>query len=439
MSETIFAPLTLKGNCSVFVIRISGSKVRACLSAIGLKKDLEHRKATLCKLQHDDKALDEALVTYFQSPNSFTGEDVCEINLHCSTYIIKKIFEILSNIDGTRYAERGEFSKRAFLNGKIDLMQAESIADLINSETELQHQQAIKQLQGKNSIFYNNLRERIVKILSSLEAYIDFPDEHLPKENIKKQIDEIINFIEKNLNDEKVGERIKDGFKIAIMGEPNVGKSTLLNYLAKREIAIVSDIAGTTRDVIEVHLDVNGIPVILYDTAGIRETNNVIEIEGVKRAIEKARQADLKILLTSPDNMQLNKKIMELIDNKTIIVKNKCDLEDDLKLEITSVTNNDIIPISLKNNINIDIFIKTLQKKLEDIISPNIDITITNERYRNELKQALFYLKLVNFNEPLEICAENIRISAKHVGGITGKISIDELLDNIFSKFCIGK
>ncbi|GMO62100.1 MAG: tRNA uridine-5-carboxymethylaminomethyl(34) synthesis GTPase MnmE [Rickettsiales bacterium] len=434
MSETIFAPLTLKGNCSIYVVRISGNKVKDCLNVFGIK-ELEHRNATLCKLRYANEIIDEALVIYFKAPNSFTGEDVCELNLHCSSYIIKKVFEILASVEGVRFADRGEFSKRAFLNGKIDLMQAESILDLINSETELQHKQAINQLQGKNSKFYNTLREQVVKVLSLLEAYIDFPDEHLPEENLKKQVEEITAIVEKNLSDEKVGERIRDGFKIAIIGEPNVGKSTLLNYLAKRDVAIVSDIAGTTRDIIEVHLDINGIPVILYDTAGIRETTDKIEFEGVKRAIGQAENADLKVLLLSPDNMNPNAEIMRLVDEKTIIIVNKCDLA---KINDNFANVNKIL-ISLKNNTNIDIFISKLQDELEKIISPNIDTTITNERYRNELKQALFYLKVFDIKNPLEICAENMRIIAKHIGNITGKIGVEELLDNIFSKFCIGK
>ncbi|MDR2526299.1 MAG: tRNA uridine-5-carboxymethylaminomethyl(34) synthesis GTPase MnmE [Rickettsiales bacterium] len=435
---TIFSPLTIKGNCSVFIVRISGDKVIECLKKLGVKEKLKPRQATLCKLKYKNKLLDEALVIYFQSPNSFTGEDVCELNLHCSNYIIKRVFEILSNVEGTRYAERGEFSKRAFLNGKIDLMQAESIADLVNSETELQHAQAIKQLRGQNSDFYNNLREEIVKIMSLAEAYIDFPDENLPEENIKNKISEIINTIKKNLNDEKVGERIRNGFHIAIIGEPNVGKSTLLNSFAKREVAITSDIAGTTRDILEIYLDINNIPIILYDTAGIRDTKNKIETEGVKRAIDKAKEADLKILMLTSENVILNDEIIKLIDEKTIVVLNKYKKEDEIKNKKLKI--DVFIPFSKKRNIETETLSIEIQKRLENIISPNINTTITNERYRNELKLALSYLELIDFNNfPLEICAENIRIASSHIGKITGKVSIDEILDNIFSKFCIGK
>ena len=442
--DTIFAPLTIKGNCSLYVIRVSGKKVKECLDVFKINKELKHREATFCVLKDDNnQILDEAILIYFQAPHSFTGEDVLELNLHCSNYIITKVIEMLSSIDGVRMAERGEFSKRAFLNNKIDLMQAESIATLIKSETELQHKLAIQQLQGKNSIFYNDLRSQILEILSLLEAYIDFPEEDIPTNiinEINDKVENIINLIEKNLDDKKVGEKIKDGFHIAIIGEPNTGKSTLLNYLSKRDIAIVSNIAGTTRDIIEVNLDINGIPVILYDTAGIRKTNDVIESEGVKRAINKAKQADLKILLLSIDNMNINEEIAKLIDNETIILLNKIDLQEKVELNnIKNINTNNIIKISLKDEINLDNFIKILQDKLESIISPNIDTTITNERYRQELIKALQYLQEFNFDNPIEINAENIRGSAECIGRITGKINSDEILNNIFSKFCIGK
>ena len=437
--DTIFAPLTLKGNCSVYVIRISGKQVKECLKNLGINRTLKHREATLCVLRDNNgNPIDETLVIYFESPNSFTGEDIVELNLHCSNYIISKVTSILLSIKSVRLAERGEFSKRAFLNGKIDLMQAESIVDLVNSETELQHKLAISQLQGKNSNFYNTLREKIVEILSILEAFIDFPEEDIPAEledEINGKIQKITKEIQNNLDDNRVGEKIRDGFHIAIIGEPNSGKSTLLNYLSKRDVAIVSDIAGTTRDIIEVNMDIAGIPVILYDTAGIRETQDIIENEGVKRAINRAKSADLKILVVSVDNPNIDKKILELIDENTIILLNKIDLgEANIIFDKGTV-----LEISLKDKINLDEFLKTLQEKLESIVSPNIDTTITNERYRRELINSLEFLEKFNFSNPIEINAENIRLAAYHIGKITGKINSEEILDNIFSKFCIGK
>lgn len=441
--STIFAPLTLKGLCSIYVIRISGRESLNCLKALGIQKTLIPQKATLCKIKDkNNEILDEALVIYFKAPHSFTGEDVVEINLHCSNYIISKVFSILSSIENVRMAERGEFSKRAFLNNKIDLMQAESIVDLINAETEMQHKLAINQLQGKNSNFYNNLRQKIVEILALLEAFIDFPEEDIPQDMQDEILAKISNIkieIQNNLNDNNVGEKIRDGFHISIIGEPNAGKSTLLNYLSKRDIAIVSDIAGTTRDIIEVSLNISGIPVILYDTAGIRETEDIIEKEGVKRAIRNANTADIKILVIDSNNLNIDKNIIDLIDKNTIILLNKIDILKNKNIDKNIFKDAEILEISLKDKINLDKFLDILKNKLESIVSPNINTTITNERYRNELEKALEYLEFFNFDLPIEINAENIRMSADCIGRITGKINSDEILDNIFSKFCIGK
>lgn len=441
--STIFAPLTLKGLCSIYVIRISGRESLNCLKALGIQKTLIPQKATLCKIKDkNNEILDEALVIYFKAPHSFTGEDVVEINLHCSNYIISKVFSILSSIENVRMAEKGEFSKRAFLNNKIDLMQAESIVDLINAETEMQHKLAINQLQGKNSNFYNNLRQKIVEILSLLEAFIDFPEEDIPQDMQDEILAKISNIkieIQNNLNDDNVGEKIRDGFHISIIGEPNAGKSTLLNYLSKRDIAIVSDIAGTTRDIIEVSLNISGIPVILYDTAGIRETEDIIEKEGVKRAIRNANTADIKILVIDSNNLNIDKNIIDLIDKNTIILLNKIDILKNKNIDKNIFKDAEILKISLKDKINLDKFLDILKNKLESIVSPNINTTITNERYRNELEKALEYLEFFNFDLPIEINAENIRMSADCIGRITGKINSDEILDNIFSKFCIGK
>ncbi len=441
--STIFAPLTLKGLCSIYVIRISGRESLNCLKALGIQKTLIPQKATLCKIKDkNNEILDEALVIYFKAPHSFTGEDVVEINLHCSNYIISKVFSILSSIENVRMAEKGEFSKRAFLNNKIDLMQAESIVDLINAETEMQHKLAINQLQGKNSNFYNNLRQKIVEILALLEAFIDFPEEDIPQDMQDEILAKISNIkieIQNNLNDDNVGEKIRDGFHISIIGEPNAGKSTLLNYLSKRDIAIVSDIAGTTRDIIEVSLNISGIPVILYDTAGIRETEDIIEKEGVKRAIRNANTADIKILVIDSNNLNIDKNIIDLIDKNTIILLNKIDILKNKNIDKNIFKDAEILEISLKDKINLDKFLDILKNKLESIVSPNINTTITNERYRNELEKALEYLEFFNFDLPIEINAENIRMSADCIGRITGKINSDEILDNIFSKFCIGK
>ena len=439
--DTIFAPLTVKGKCSIYVIRISGTKVNECLKVLGIKKKLSHKEVCISKLSYNGDFLDEVVLVYFKAPNSFTGEDVVEISLHCSKYIISKVFSILSSINGVRLAEHGEFSKRAFLNNKMDLIQAESILNLINSNTELQHKFALNQLFGNNSNYYNSLRKNIVEILSIIESYVDFPEEDISidiLDEIKTKIKSISIEINSKLNDNKVGEIVNDGFRIAIIGEPNSGKSTLMNILSKRDVAIVSNIAGTTRDVIQVNLDLDGIPVILYDTAGIRKTSDILENEGIKRAISTAKNTNMKLLIISVENFNLDEQLLNLIDENTIILINKVDLNIDFVLP-KYLENKNIFYISLKEDKNINELISFIKNKLDLIISPNIDTVITNQRCRTELQNTLNFLNLFDEKKPIEINAENIRSAAESVGRITGKITTDEILDNIFSKFCIGK
>lgn len=440
MEDTIFAPLTIKGKCSVYVIRISGSRVGACLSALGINKKLKHKSINLCTLKDEkNNDLDEALILYFNGPNSFTGEDVCELNIHCSTYIINKVFKILYSLDGVRLAENGEFSKRAFLNNKFDLTQAESIVDLVNSETEIQHKQAIQQLKGKNFHFFNELRQNVLDLSSSIEANIDFPEDETTSIDIDK-VNDLILKIEKILNDNNVCKKIKNGINISIIGEPNVGKSSFLNYLAKKDLAIVSNIAGTTRDIIETSLDINGVLVNIFDTAGIRNTDDLIEKEGVKRAVKNAEDSDLKILILSPENINISDEIKNLIDKNTIIVLNKIDiLKDNSILDNFKNMFDNIIGISIKNNINLDLIMDKIKDFIDKNITPYSNTNITQERYRVELSKALEYLKSIDINMPIEIMAEKIRLSAFCIGKITGHINTDEVLNNIFSKFCIGK
>lgn len=447
MSETIFAPLTIKGRCSLFVIRISGSKVNDCLKALGIKKELKPQHASLRNLYYKGEVLDQALIVFFKAPNSFTGEDVCELNLHCSSYIIDKVYEILLKVDGVRFAGHGEFSKRAFLNGKLDLVEAEAICDLVDSKNELQHKQAINQLLGKNSNFFNSLRNDLLDIQTNLEALIDFPEDEIDEGLIHDISNKIAIFkanIQNILKDNNVAEKVKEGINIAIIGEPNAGKSSFLNFLAKRDVAIVSNIAGTTRDIIETKLNINGFDVNIFDTAGIRETSDVIEEEGVKRAVKTASNADLKILIIDVNNFNLNSKITDLIDENTLILINKIDLinQNELnKLKCGLKYNNTIIEISIKDEQNLDKVIDYITQFIEKNITPFIGSNITHERYRIELEKVVEYIDKIDFtgDMPIEIIAENIRLAAFCFGKITGQINTEEILNNIFSKFCIGK
>ena len=299
---TIYALSSGPGISGVAVIRLSGQDTSKVIQLLTGKELPKPRVATLRKINkiNTSELIDEGLILWFPGPESYTGEDMAEIQVHGSKAVVDALHSSLSDIENCRLAEPGEFTKLAFQNGKINLLKAESIADLISSETEIQRQQAIKIMNGKSSDQFNFLREKLLKILSHVEAKIDFPEEDLPNnilDEIKNSSDEVINKIKKILNDQKVGERIREGFKIAILGPTNAGKSSLMNHLSNRDVAIVSEIAGTTRDVIETHLNIDGYPVIISDTAGIRDSQDEIEKKGIKLSLNRAEEADLKLSL----------------------------------------------------------------------------------------------------------------------------------------------
>ena len=328
---TIYALSTGPGISGLAVIRISGTDTQNVIRLLTGKETPLPRVATLRKINkiNTSELIDEGLIIWFPGPKSYTGEDMAEIHVHGSKAVVEALHNSLSNINNCRLAEPGEFTKLAFQNGKINLLQAESIADLISSETEIQRQQAIKIMNGKSSDQFNLLRKKLLKILSHIEAKIDFPDEDLPNDilkEIKKNSDAVLKNIEKILNDQKVGERIREGFKIAILGPTNAGKSSLLNYLSNRDVAIVSEIAGTTRDVIEIHLNIDGYPVIVSDTAGIRESKNEIEKKGIKLSLNRAEEADLKLVVVDAKNLDFTDILKSLLDENAILVINKSDL-----------------------------------------------------------------------------------------------------------------
>ena len=307
---TIYALSSGPGLAGISVIRVSGPNTEVIISQLTDKKLPKPRVATRRKFIKikDNEVIDEGILIWFPAPNSYTGEDMAEFHVHGSRAVVNAIHSLISKIDGCRLAEPGEFTKIAFQNGKLNLLKAESVSDLISSETEIQRQQAIKIMSGKSSDKFNSLRQRLLKVLANVEAKIDFPEDDLPDDilqDIHFQTENIKDEIKKILNDQKVGERIREGFKIAIVGPTNAGKSSLMNYLSKRDIAIVSEIAGTTRDVIEAHLNIDGYPVVVSDTAGIRVANNEIEKKGIKLALDKADSADLNIKMVYYQKMQL--------------------------------------------------------------------------------------------------------------------------------------
>jgi tRNA modification GTPase len=446
--KTICATITSPLRSSVTIIRISGSQTLKCLEKFGVKNQLTPQKSFFHKIIFDDGAelIDEAIITFFKAPRSFTGEDVAEISVHSSQYVLKKIFEKLLSIENVDLAGAGEFSKRAFLNGKIDLVQAEAIPDLIASETEAQHKQAILQLQGNLGKIYENWRHKIMEISAFVEALIDFPEDDLPTDIVDKINQEVIDLktnISQHLNDNKVGQKIKNGLSLAIIGAPNSGKSSLMNFLAQSEVAIVSEIAGTTRDIIDTHLEIAGVPVIISDTAGIRLSTDLIEQEGIKRALKKAQDADIKIYLVDALNPIIQK---DLIDKNTILVFNKIDKILNNAIDFDKIIANfgidkEIIflTISITENINFSQLFDVLKEKIDLLIPSFNSPLITQERYRSSLQNCLNSLESFNLNKNIEICAENLRICINEIGKINGKIDIENILDLIFSKFCIGK
>ena len=442
---TIYALSSGPGISGIAVIRISGQETSKAIELLTGKNVPKPRVATLRKINkiNTSELIDEGIILWFPGPESYTGEDMAEIQVHGSKAVIDALHTSISNIENCRLAEPGEFTKLAFQNGKINLLKAESIADLISSETEIQRQQAIKIMNGKSADQFNFLREKLLKILSHVEAKIDFPDEDLPNdilEEIKKSSDDVLKNIEKILNDQKVGERIREGFKIAILGPTNAGKSSLLNHLSNRDVAIVSEIAGTTRDVIETHLNIDGYPVIVSDTAGIRESKNEIEKKGIKLSLNRAEEADLKLVVVDAKNLDFTDVLKGLLDQNAILVINKSDLlKGDIDPEIKKLNH---VLISIKENLNIDELILKIKNNLKNKFITSDDILITRERHRQHLEQCLEHLK--NFNKKNEVedfdkAAEDLRLATRHLGMIVGKVDVEEILGSIFNDFCIGK
>ena len=442
---TIYALSSGPGSSGVAIIRISGPETSEVIKSLTGREIPVPRMATLRKINNinTSELIDEGLILWFPSPGSYTGEDMAEIHVHGSKAVVLAIQKEISKIKNCRLAEPGEFTKLAFQNGKINLLKAESIADLISAETEIQRLQAVKIMKGKSSEKFNELREKLLKLLSFIEAKIDFPEEDLPEENLKKikqDSSDVLNKINKILNDQKVGEIIREGFKIAIVGPTNAGKSSLLNNLSNREVAIVSETAGTTRDVVETHLNIDGYPVIISDTAGIRDSKNEIEKKGIKLSLNKAENADLKLVVVDAKSIDLTGFLNDLLKNDAILVVNKSDLlKGKLDPEVSKLNH---VLISLKDNLNIDKLILKIKNNLKNKFISDEDILITRERHRQHLIQCVDYLKNFldkNDKNDFDKAAEDLRLATRHLGMIVGKVDVEEILGSIFNDFCIGK
>jgi len=440
----IYALSSGRGPSGIAIIRISGKDTLKICKQITKIENIKSKEVNFCKFYDpkNDNIIDpESILLWFPGPNSYTGDDLAELQIHGSNAVINSLLKVLSEQDNCRLAEPGEFTKIAFQNDKIDLIKAESIVDLIHSETELQRQQAVKLVQGNASNYYNDLREKLIKSLSYIEAKIDFAEDDLPEKVLKevyKSIKNIQEDILKILEDDKIGEKIRNGFRVSIIGEVNAGKSSLLNLLSKREVAIVSDEEGTTRDIIETYLNIDGFPVILADTAGIREARNEVEKKGIALALGKSKEADLNIIMIDNSSNKIDKKIKELINKDSIVLLNKSDIKSTQKLKFDA----DTILVSVKNNKNIDVLIKKLKQKLSNKFAPNNNALITRERHRSKLNECLKeidkFLKK-DQNKDIELAAEDLRMATRHLGSIVGKIDVEEILGTIFNDFCIGK
>ena len=435
MTDTIFAPATAAGRAAVAVIRVSGPDSSKILKAFAAPLP-EPRRAAVRRLKARGEILDEALVLWLPGPNSFTGEDSAELHLHGGRAGVEAVSGALAEL-GLRLAEPGEFSRRAFQNGKLDLTQAEAIADLVDAETEAQRYQALGQLEGELSARYEAWRRRLIQALARLEAAVDFPDEDLPETlqaEVGARIGDLAGELEAALADHGRGEAVREGFKIALIGAPNAGKSSLLNRLAGREAAIVTEIAGTTRDVIEVPAVIDGFKVLFADMAGLRDSADPIEAEGVRRARVWAEGADLRLWVVdqaAPADFE------DVARPGDILVLNKADLPSGPDPGLPDL---ETVRVSAKTQAGIDALWAALSARVGALIGGDFP-AVTRLRHRRHLQDAAQALRRGQNAIALspELGAEDLRHAAQALGRIAGRIDAEQVLDEVFSSFCIGK
>ncbi len=438
--ETIFALASAPGRAGIAVVRISGPDTRTALTALGCETPAP-RKATRAKFSDRNGALiDDGLILWFPAPASFTGEDVAELHVHGGRAVIAHLSEMLAGIEGLRPAEPGEFTRRAFEHGKFDLTQAEALADLIDAETRAQQRQALRQMGGALKELYDDWRHRLVQALAHLEAVIDFPDEDLPDDIAARMWAEVADLrrdIGAHLDDGHRGERTRDGVHVAIIGPPNAGKSSLLNALVRRDAAIVSDIPGTTRDVIEVHLDLGGYAVTIADTAGLRDAGDIIEDEGIRRAHKRAKEADLKIALFDGAIYPARDAATEALrDGRTLAVVNKADV---IKGARTFDAREDLHFISVKSGFGLAEFLRALEDRVRAESDTGVSAPLSRARHRVALEECAAALDRATAAPLAELAAEDLRLAARALGRLTGRVDVDEILDVVFRDFCIGK
>jgi len=441
--DTIYALSSASGRAGVAVIRLSGPNAMTALREIVVGQPPAPREAGLRRLRHPRTGvdLDQGIVLAFPAPGSFTGEDVVELHLHGGRAVVRSVLEALASCDGLRPAEPGEFTRRAFEHSKLDLTAAEGLADLVNAETEAQRRQALRQLRGELGTLYDRWRQDLMRALAHIEAYIDFPDEDLPPslaEGTKSTLSAVSTEIGRHLQDKRRGERLRDGISVVILGPPNVGKSSLLNALAGRPAAIVAATAGTTRDIIEVQLDLAGYPVTVADTAGLREAQDEIESEGVRRAKARAGEADIKILMVEGwDHQHMVAELADLADDDTLFAINKCDLLEHLPTVL--LCGRPTFAISARTGAGLDGLLAALTEAVIERAGLSETPALTRERHRLALKECLDCLGRALAAPATELLAEDLRLAVRAIGRITGRVDVEDILEIIFREFCIGK
>ena len=441
--DTIYALSSGAGRAGIAVVRVSGPSSGPTLMRLSGRKLPIPRFATQARLAHPRtrESLDDALVIWFPGPASYTGEDVAEFHVHGGLAVIDGVLGALAEETGMRLAEPGEFTRRAFDNGRLDLTACEGVADLVSAHTAAQRRQALRQMDGALARLYENWRDRLISVLARLEADMEFPDDDLSSAGGTREFGDITAIqreMAAHLADAGRGERLRDGIAVAIVGAPNAGKSSLLNCLARRDAAIVSSTAGTTRDVVEVQLDLAGYPVVLADTAGLRLAGNDIEAEGVRRSLERARNADIRLTLFDacrwPD---VDAQTRDLVDNRALVVLNKCDLcRPPADAAIGGVRAH---PVSALTGDGIDALLQSIKTEVASGFGSREAPMLTRARHREALQESAANLARAKVAELPELRAEDVRLSVRAVGRITGRVDVEDILDALFSEFCVGK
>jgi tRNA modification GTPase len=446
-SATIFAPATAPGRAALAIMRLSGSSAGDVCRRLTGRPPPAPRRAALRRI-HDPQrreALDQGLVLWFPAPASFTGEDVLELHLHGGRAVITALLDALSVMPGLRPAEPGEFTRRAFLNGRIDLTAVEGLADLVDAETRAQARQALRQLDGALGRLYGGWRAALLRARARLEAEIDFaPEQDVPAqllETVRPDVRRLSAEIAAHLADGHRGERLRAGLAVAVLGPPNAGKSSLVNRLARRDVAIVTPLPGTTRDVLEVHLDLAGYPVTLLDTAGLREAADPIEAEGVRRARSRAEHADVRLIMFDGAAWpELDPATLAMIDDGAVIVINKRDLA--VLPAPLGIRGRAALPVSCLTGEGIAALLEALAKRAAGLLASGAEPLLTRARHRaalHDAAEALARFSAAPDHAELALLAEDLRLATRALGRITGEVAVEEVLDRIFAEFCIGK